>query len=93
MTIHNSLSYILAVFGLYAGFYILFNMKKIRADWVTRTYFIALGAIYVYTGVVYCLIIMDIITAIPPTQSSIFMRPANILYVAVPFLIARRMGL
>ena len=91
--IHNYLSYIIAVLGIYAGIYILLNIRKVRNDKILRFYFYVLGLMYLYIGIIYTLIIFGIIVAIPPTQASILMRPVNILAIATPFMIAKRMGL
>jgi len=94
MTIHDSiLPVIITVLGLYAGLDILFNIKKISQDSVLKLYFCVLGLMYLYIAVIYVLILLGIVVAIPATQASIMMRPVNILAIVTPFLIAKRLGL
>ena len=94
MIIHDYfLPTIISVLGIYAGSYILLNMKKIKADLILRSFFYILGFTYIYMGIIYLLVLFGLIVAIPATQAAILMRPVNILAIAAPFMIAKRMGL
>jgi hypothetical protein len=91
MGFHNLLMYFLAVLGFFTGISALRISSKFYVDWLLRSYFIMLGILNIYTGIIYTLIILGIISAIPPTQSSIFMRPANVLFLVMPYVISMRM--
>jgi hypothetical protein len=91
MVIHNLLIYFLAILGIFTGISIFTYLPKVRHDWLLKIYFMLLGGLNLYTGIIYVLIILGIISAIPPTQSSIFMRPANVLFLLMPYTIANRM--
>jgi ABC-type transport system involved in multi-copper enzyme maturation permease subunit len=93
MIIHNLLPIIISILGIYAGGYILLNIKKIRNDKILRVFFYILGLTYLYMGIVYLLVLLGLVEAIPATQASILMRPVNILVIATPFIITKRMGL
>jgi hypothetical protein len=91
MGFHSLLTYFLAALGLFTGVSALRISGKFSMDWLLRAYFIMLGILNIYTGIIYTLIILGIISAIPPTQSSIFMRPANVLFLVMPYVISMRM--
>ena len=94
MIIHNYfLPALVSIMGIYAGSYILLNMKKIPQDRILRLFFYILGLTYIYMGIIYLLILLGLVAAIPATQAAILMRPVNILAIAAPFMIAKRMGL
>jgi len=93
MSFHEFLPLVIIMLGLSSGTYILLNIKKVRNDWVTRIYFVILGLMYIYMGIIYALVLFGIVAAIPATQAAILMRPVSILAIVTPFLIAKRMGL
>ena len=93
MTFHEFLPLVIVMLALSSGTYILLNIKKFKNDWVTRIYFVVLGLMYIYMGIIYALVLFGVVEAIPATQAAILMRPVNILAIVTPFLIANRMGL
>lgn len=95
MVIHNLLPILIAVLGLISGAYIFrkSTSQRIRNDRVLTINFISLGILNIYIGSVYSLVLFGFISAVPSAELSIYMRPANLLQVVLPFLISWRMGL
>lgn len=94
MTVHNLLPLFIAIFGLLSGFYTLNKARTqhIRSDRILTINFISLGLLNLYIGTVYSLVLIGVISAVPSAELSIFMRPANLLQIVLPFFISWRMG-
>lgn len=95
MVIHNLLSGFIALFGLVSGIYIVgkINQQRVRADHVLQINFIFLGLVNIYSGTVYGLVLLGIVSSLPSSDVSILIRPAVLLQIVLPFLISWRMGL
>jgi hypothetical protein len=93
--IHELLPFLIAVMGIYAGVYTLLLIRKTRIaqDRILFVNFLVLGVLNLYIGIVYSLVILGVVHAVPLSDLSLFMRPANFLQIFLPFLISKRMGL
>jgi len=95
MVIHSLLPIFIAVFGFVSGVYTLIKItsQRISNDPVLKINFICLGILNIYIGTVYSLVLLGVISAVPSAELAIFMRPAILLQIVLPFLISWRMGL
>jgi len=93
MIIHNILPFIIAFVGIFGGVYVLKKSNKMTHDWVLHLNFIALGVLDLYVGFVYLGTFLDIISPLPSSELSLYLRSANLLLVSIPLMISWRMGL
>jgi hypothetical protein len=95
MIIHDFLPILIAFFGLFSGVYTIQKAysPKITADKTLQVNFILLGMLNLYIGAVYIGVLTNLISAVPAAELSIYMRPANLLQIVLPFFISWRMGL
>lgn len=90
MTSHQVFAYLLAVSGYAVGYYFIKRGLQARTR-NNKVNLIAFGLLDIYVGVVYSLILIGVIGANPPTLSSLLMRPANLLFIILPWWLSRGM--
>lgn len=92
---HNYLPLLIAMSGIVTGCYIVYNLNKIvrRGDSTMTGLFVMFAVLNLYVGIVYVLVIFEVIRSLPSSELSYYMRIANLLQIIVPFWIAWRMGL
>ena len=91
---HMILPFIISLLGFYTGVYLVIRTYKLlEEDRTLKVFLYILGIMNIYIGIVYALISIGVVSAIPVTQASILMRPVNLLALVTPFMIAKRMGL
>ena len=93
MIIHNALPFLIAIFGVGGGIYILQRSKWLATDRTLHINFIAMGILDIYIGIIYFLVLLGVISSVPTSELSLFMRPANLLVVTIPLFIYWRLGL
>ncbi|KWX83949.1 hypothetical protein AXF24_13285 [Streptococcus pneumoniae] len=87
---YDILPFIISTLGFAVSIQILFVLKKISHDKILMINFCSLGAVDMYIGIVYLLFIFHIIPSLQ--DLSHFLRPVNLLQIAIPSFIIMRMG-
>ena len=91
---HQLLPIIISILGLCTGIDVIIRTWKLKdIDTTLKVFLYILGVMNIYIGIIYGLVALGIVGAIPATQASLFMRPVNILAVITPYMIIRRLGL
>ena len=84
MTVHNAFTYLIAIEALFWGIFFLIRIPKMKILPIDKFNFYLWAVLCLYVGIVYTLIIFGIVVAIPPTESSVLMRPANFFMLGIP---------
>lgn len=90
MTFYNSLPIIISILGFLVGFYMMSKIKKLPKDNILLLDFTTLSLVNLYIGGVYFAFVINVIKNV--NELSLFVRPANLLQIILPALIAWRMG-
>ena len=90
MTLHDSLPIVISIFGILVGVYMITKIKKLPKDNILLMDFVVLSLVNIYIGAIYLMFVLGIIPKVE--DLSLFVRPANLLQIVVPALIAWRMG-
>ena len=90
MTLHDTLPILIAILGLFVGGYMMTKIRRLPKDNILLMDFVVLSLVNIYIGAIYLMFVLGIIPKVE--DLSLFVRPANLLQIVVPALIAWRMG-
>lgn len=90
MTLHDTLPIFIAILGLFVGGYMMTKIRRLPKDNILLMDFVVLSLVNIYIGAIYLMFVLGIIPKVE--DLSLFVRPANLLQIVVPALIAWRMG-
>lgn len=92
MNIHQAFAYMLAATGYAIGYYFIKRARQ-ALDTANKANLLALGLLDIYVGIIYTLILLGFVNnpEQDPQLSSLLMRPANLLFILLPWWISRKM--
>lgn len=90
MILHDTLSILIAILGLFVGGYMITRIKRLPKDKILILDFVMLSLVNLYIGMIYLLFTIGVIPTLEVL--SFLIRPAIPLQIILPALISWRMG-
>jgi len=90
MILHDTLSILIAILGLFVGGYMITRIKRLPKDKILILDFVMLSLVNLYIGMIYLLFTIGVIPTLE--DLSFLIRPVIPLQIILPALISWRMG-